>query len=103
MDLLDKIGSSFIELSKSKIGGVVAEANIKYLRPAVFGDQLNIKITPHSPFKKGLTLSHSIENQKREACLEATIKIIFVDAYGKPTAMPDKIAQELFGSSIELV
>ncbi|TAK71559.1 MAG: acyl-CoA thioesterase [Gammaproteobacteria bacterium] len=101
IDLLDKVGFPFSEMMKNKIGGVVAEANVKFLKPAFFGDTLKIKVSPHSPFKKGLLLQYIVENQKNELSLTAEIKIIFVDESGRATKMPDKISENFFGTSIE--
>lgn len=103
IDLLEKIEFPFSEMMKQKVGGVVAELNIKFLKPAFFGDHLKIEITPDSPFKKGLKLKYSVANQKNETCLTGETKIIFVDASGRPTIMPEKIAQNLFGITTESV
>src|SRR3990167_3171114 len=77
IDLLEKIEFPFSEMMKQKIGGVAADLNIKFLKPAYFGDQLKIKIVPDSPFKKGLLLKYLVENQKNEECLTGEVKIIF--------------------------
>jgi len=96
IDLLEKINFSFAEMKKQKIGGVVAEANIKFLRPAFFDDELQIIIKAHSPFLKGLILSHTIKNQNEIECLSAEIKMVFVDAYGKSIQMPENIRNYFF-------
>jgi acyl-CoA thioester hydrolase len=96
IDLLEKIGFPFSEMMKQKIGGVVSEANLKFLRPAIFDDELKINIMPHSPFSKGLYLKYVVENQKVIECLTADIKIVFVDQHGKSTNMPEHIRIEFF-------
>ena len=101
IDLLEIIEFPFSEMMKQKVGGVVVELNVKYLKPASFGDQLKIKIIPDNPFKKGLVLKYSVENQNNNECLLADVKIMFVDFNGKPTGMPEKIAQNLFGITTE--
>ncbi len=96
IDLLEKINFPFSEMKKQKIGGVVAETNIKFLKPAFFDDVLEIKIQPHSPFSKGLVLNYKIQNQNNVECLFAEIKIIFVDEYGKTIQMPESIRNNFF-------
>lgn len=96
IELLDKIEFPITEMMKQKIGGVVSNLSIKFKKPAYYGDNLKITITPDSPFKKGLTLKYLVENQNKEECLSADITIIFVDEKSKPVEMPEKIACSLF-------
>jgi acyl-CoA thioester hydrolase len=95
IDLLEKVGFPFSEMMKQKIGGVVAEANIKFIKPALFNDQLKIAITPHSPFRKGIMLKYIVTNQKELECLQAEITIVFVDQYGKSISIPENIKNKL--------
>jgi acyl-CoA thioesterase FadM len=37
IELMDRIGFPYTEMIRQKIGGVVAENHIRYMRPAVFG------------------------------------------------------------------
>jgi len=99
IDLLEKIGFPFSKMMKEKIGGVVAEANIKFLKPAFFDDQLNIKIMPHSPFSKGFILKYLVTNQKNVDCLSADITMVFVDPHGKSTNTPEYIKNKFFDMS----
>jgi len=96
IDLLEQINFSFSEMKKQKIGGVVAESNIKFLRPAFFDDQLEITIRPHSLFSKGFILNYKVKNQKNIECLSAEITMIFVDFDGKSIKIPDGIRNKLF-------
>lgn len=96
IDLLEKAEFPFSEMMKNKIGGVVAEANIKFIKPAFFDDQLKIDITPHSPFSKGFKLKHRVLNQREVECLTAEITIIFVDEHGKSINIPENIRNKFF-------
>jgi len=98
IDLLESINFPFSEMKKQKIGGVVAEANIKFLKPAFVDDEIEINVQPHSPFSKGLILNYKIKNQHNSECLFAEIKIIFVDSTGKAIQMPDHIREKLFSA-----
>ena len=97
IDLLEKIELPFSEMVKQKIGGVVEEANIKFIKPAFFDDQLKINIMPHDPFSKGFVLRYFVTNQRGEECLTADITIIFVDQNGVSTDVPKTISDKLFG------
>lgn len=96
IDLLEKINFPFSEMKKQKIGGVVSEVSIKYLRPSFFDDELEINIKPHSPFSKGLILNYNIKNQNNIECLSAEITIIFVGGDGKSIKIPEIIRNKLF-------
>jgi len=96
IDLLEKVNFPFSEMKKQQIGGVVAEANIKFLKPAFFDDKIEIKILPHSPFSKGFILNYKIKNQHNCECLSAEIIIIFVDSSGKSIRIPENIREKFF-------
>ncbi len=96
IELLDRIEYPLTKMLQQKMGGVVSEMNVKYLKPAKFGNVLNVTITPTKQFSKGVVLHYSVENQKNEVCLEATVTMIFIAHEGVPTEMPPIIAQKLF-------
>lgn len=97
IELLETIGFPFSTMMKNKIGGVVSEAKIKFIKPAFFDDEVKISIEPHSPFNKGIILRYLVTNQRDEECLNADITIIFVDASGKSINIPDDIRIRLCG------
>lgn len=96
IDLLDRINFPLSEMIRQKIGGVVSEMSVKYLKPARFGDKIAITITPTSRFEKGLVLHYSIQNQNNNQCLSADVTMIFINHEGKPTTTPEPIAAKLF-------
>ncbi len=98
IDMLEKIDFPFSKMMKLKIGGVVAEATIKFQKPATFGDQLTVAISPHDPFKYGGFLKYDIHNQQGAPCLFADLKMIFVNSEGKPTTIPPEISDRLFAT-----
>lgn len=98
IDLLEKIEFPFSKMLEQQIGGVVAEATIKFMSPAFFNDQLAVNILPHSPFSKGLMLQYLVKNQKNIECLKADITIVFVDKSGKSTTMPETIKKALLSN-----
>ncbi|MCW5590175.1 MAG: acyl-CoA thioesterase [Legionellales bacterium] len=96
LHLLQEVGMPFAQMLKENIGGVVAEAQVKYLKPAYYDDNLSIMMNPHTPFNKGLFIKYTVVNQQQQDCLQADLKLVFVDNTGKPVAMPEKIVQEFF-------
>lgn len=97
IDLLEKINFPFSEMLKNKIGAVVAEAKINYLKPAYFNDKLSIDLEAHTPFKKGLSLKYHIHNKNGLDYLKADLTMVFVDHTGKSIEMPVSIKERLFG------
>jgi len=98
IELLDRIEYPLTKMLQQKLGGVVSEMTVKYLKPARFGDTLRIDITPASQFAKGLVLHYSVRNKKNEVCLVADVTMIFINHEGKSAEMPELISQKLFNS-----
>jgi acyl-CoA thioester hydrolase len=46
IELLDKIEYPVTKMIQQKLGGVVSEMTVKYLKPAHYGDRLKVEITP---------------------------------------------------------
>jgi len=46
IELLEALGFPFADMQKKGVGGVVARAEVNYLRPARFGDVLSVQTTP---------------------------------------------------------
>jgi acyl-CoA thioester hydrolase len=95
IDLLEKIGFPFSEMMKQKIGGVVAEANIRFIKPAYFNDRLTINLKPQKLFSKGFVLNYIVLNQNNFECLTADITIVFVNHCGKSIKIPEEIKNKL--------
>jgi acyl-CoA thioester hydrolase len=98
IDLLEKIGFPFSEMMKMGVGGVVAEAHVKFIKPAFFNDKLTISIMPHSQFSKGFKLKYLITNQESAECLDAELTMVFVDKNGKSTLIPEPVKNVFFAS-----
>lgn len=98
IDLLEKIKFPFSEMIKIGVGGVVAEAHVKFIKPAFFNDALTINIMPHSPFSKGFKLNYLVTNQENTECLTAELTMVFVDKNGRPTLVPEPIKNVFFTS-----
>jgi len=91
IELLQKIDFPFQKMLKRKIGGVVSESNVKYLRPARFGDVLKIIITPAIESDVSTILEYDIQNSSGKSFVKANLKMVFVDETGKPTFIPEEI------------
>ncbi len=96
IDLLDRINFPLSEMIKQKVGGVVSEMTVKYIKPAKFGTKLFIAITPTKKFDKGLVMHYSITNHDNTEYLSADVTLIFINGEGKPTSMPEPISSQLF-------
>lgn len=99
IELLDKIDYPITKMIQQKLGGVVSEMTVKYLKAAQYGDALKVEISATSRFTKGLVLHYSVENQKSEVCLVADVTMIFINHEGRATEMPVEIAEKLFDES----
>tara|TARA_R110000868_G_scaffold301241_1_gene561673 strand:- start:724 stop:1152 length:429 start_codon:yes stop_codon:yes gene_type:complete len=95
IDLLEHIQYPITQMMKDKIGGVVSEMTIKYMKPAKYGDVLKVEITPHNHFSKGLCLKYIARKNNHEICVEADVTIIFVDSIGTPVAVPEIVILRL--------
>jgi acyl-CoA thioester hydrolase len=96
IDLLDKIEYPITKMLEQKLGGVVSDMTVKYLKAAYYGDILNVEISPTSRFAKGLMMHYTVKNQKDEVCLVADVTIIFINHEGRAIEMPAEISKKLF-------
>lgn len=96
IELLDKINFPLSEMIKQRIGGVVSEMTVKYIKPAKFGDSLIITVTASKQFEKGLILHYVIHKKDNIECLTADVTMIFINHEGTAIAMPEQIKTTLF-------
>jgi len=96
IDLCTEMGYPFEEMTKSGVGGVVAEANLKYYYPAFNDDVISINVVLKDPKENSLILRHKCKNQDNKLCLVSDIKLVFVDKSGKPVNMPKQFKDKLF-------
>ena len=93
---LERLGSSMTELAADDIGGVVSEANLKYLRPAKHRDRVLIEIMPSDLTKASVSLNYTVRSKDDESLLEARLKMVFVsNSEGRPKRIPETLRASL--------
>ena len=93
---LELLGSSMNELAANDIGGVVSEANLKYLRPAKHRDQVVVEVTPSDLTKASVSLNYTVRSNNDESLLEAHLKMVFVsNSEGRPKRIPETLRLRL--------
>ena len=93
---LELLGSSMKELAAIDIGGVVSEANLKYLRPAKHRDRILIEIMPSDLTKTSVLLNYVARASDGESLLDASLKMVFVsNSEGRPKRIPGILRSKL--------
>jgi len=72
---------------KSGNGIFVSEAHLKYLHPATAGEQLTVVSSPCEAGGAWIVLEQNIFSGTR-AVLESQVKLVWVNALGRPTRIP---------------
>ena len=80
-----------------KIGGVVADLKVKYIRPARLDDTVAIIVSARDPSESSGTLDYTVQSTDGKPYIKAETKMVFVDGSGRPTNMPADIRAALFG------
>lgn len=83
--LLDH-GLDYQALVAAGFGIFVAEAHLTYQSPALPGEELTIATVPHDSGAAWVELKQTITADR--AVLEATLKLVWVGANGRPTRIP---------------
>lgn len=97
-DLLASIDYPMKRLMDEKIGGVVADLKVKYIRPARLDDTFTILVSAKEPSDSSGTLEYVAQSTDGKPHLKAETKMVFVDASGRPTTIPPGIRVALFGN-----
>lgn|GEM_PF-2143204 len=98
-DLLTAIAYPMTRFFRERIGGVVAELKVAYLRPAKMDDVINITITAKDPTGSSGLLEYVATSPNGQTFIKAETRMVFVDSSGKPIQIPDQIRQALFTES----
>jgi acyl-CoA thioester hydrolase len=80
-------GLDYQALVAAGFGIFVAEAHLSYQSPALPGEELAITTTPQDSGAAWVELRQNITASSR-AVLEATMKLVWVGASGRPTRIP---------------
>jgi YbgC/YbaW family acyl-CoA thioester hydrolase len=91
IDMLEQINYPITRILEQKISVVVSEADIKYIRPAVYGDHLEIRITPINFTQYGVDLNYNVLNKKGKSIFKARVGLVCVDHSGIKTSLPSDL------------
>lgn len=93
---MEQLGIPFQDYFKKGIAIVIAEAHIKYLRPATLGDELEITLEAIKAGKTHLTFRQEIFNKTNGRKLfEGELVAVFLNREGRPSPM-DKAFRQAF-------
>lgn len=90
-DYLQEAGMHFDDFRRWGKFPVIANISIDYMRPAFFGDLLQINAKTEALGKSSITLSYEILREDGSCCAKARTVMVFVDKDGKPVEMPEKM------------
>jgi acyl-CoA thioester hydrolase len=75
---------------------ILAEANVSYLRPAYFGDQLQVGVRVSEIGTKSFVMEYAIRNQHEELVARGrTVQVWFDYAARRSVPVPDEFRQKV--------
>lgn len=93
-DWFSKAGMDWRKMSVRKIGSVVVNLNVSYIKEARLGDVLKVVTTPGKLGNKSFVMKQNIYNQNEELITEFTKKFVMFDISSrKGIVVVDEIAQ----------
>jgi YbgC/YbaW family acyl-CoA thioester hydrolase len=95
-DLLAALDYPMQRMFAEKLGGVVAELKVKYLRSARLSDVITMQLTAKEPSESSCTLEYVAESSEGKTFIKAETRMTFIDESGRPTAIPPSILHSLF-------
>ena len=94
-DLLTAIDYPMTRFFSEKIGAVVADLTIKYIRPARMDDTVSIEISVEELADVFGNLHYVASSKSGQPFVKAQTKMVFVDEAGRPTKVPEEIRASL--------
>lgn len=96
LDWLSALGISYKTMEENGVMLPVYELNIKFLKPAVFDDELKIKVNLRELPSVKITFEYLIFNQCEDLLTKAYTTLVFMDAKNKkPIRCPKYILDKL--------
>ena len=102
-DLLSTIGYPMSRFFKERIAGVVADLKVKYVRPARFGDRIQVTISAAEASEVSGVLEYSVNSSEGKPFIRAETKMVFVNEQGRPIPMPQEIRNALYDHKGEMI
>ncbi len=94
-----RVGYSFQLVSGATLKDltfILAEANVSYLRPAYFGDQLQVGVRVSEIGTKSFVMEYAIRNQHEELVARGrTVQVWFDYAARRSVPVPDEFRQKV--------
>ena len=96
LDWLSALGISYKTMEENGVMLPVYELNTKFLRPAVFEDELEIEVQLKELPSVKITFEYLIYNQNKELLTKAFTTLVFMDSKTKkPIRCPQYILEKL--------
>jgi acyl-CoA thioester hydrolase len=96
LDWLSALGISYKSMEENGVMLPVYELNTKFLKPAVFEDELQIEVKLKELPSVKITFEYLIYNQNKELLTKAFTTLVFMDAKTKkPIRCPQYILEKL--------
>jgi acyl-CoA thioester hydrolase len=94
LELVRGIGLDYAALVRSGFGIWVAEAQLKFLEPALPDEELIVESVPRAVKNVSLTLEHKIRKRNGNLVLVGTLKLALMNTQSnKPTRLPEEWIQ----------
>ncbi len=94
-EYLRDLGCDLFEMQKQDTLFVVAEANVKYHRSALYNDLLTVTTSVVETSSVCVIFKYEIINQNNVLCVSGTIKAACVSCGGKVKRIPTDVYQKL--------
>lgn len=90
VEVMRKIGTTYKALEEAGIMMPVIEYNVKYLKPALYDDNLTIRTIVKALPRARITFDYEIYNENCNLLNEASTTLVFIKTEtGRPCAAPD--------------
>ncbi len=87
--ILDQQGITDQKMEQWQRWPVIAEAQLRYLKPCFRGDVLEVETRLSAHTRTSLEIEHKVQRQG-QAVLEAKLRIVIVNEQGRPAQIPDE-------------
>jgi acyl-CoA thioester hydrolase len=79
VELLRMLGTSYREIEENGVMLPVRDLSIRYIRPAVYDEELSLTTTMNEMPDKRIHFTYELKNQKGEVLNKAETTLVFVD------------------------
>ena len=95
-DMIRKIGWTYGKMEKSGVMMPVVSLNVKYIRPALYDDELTVKVTVKKYPTTKMEFEYEVFNEQNKLINTGNTTLVFVNMKtGKPTNPPEEFIEKL--------